>query len=173
LLARGKISIVNSQQVLTLAKLAFEPDAFGDLKCRDEAAFDSCGFAGFTSSARHGVRTCDPYREYLEVRNRQMRAKAFISEVAAAVRRGELIEKRLVTAQAQYLFVAMRQKILNLPATYARHLVGLKDVREVNSVLEGAARSILNEIKDLPGTVTDPHWLESLEENVESGKTSD
>ena len=42
-------------------------------------------------------------REYLEVRNQQMRAKAFLAEMAAAVRRGELIDKRLVAAQAQYL----------------------------------------------------------------------
>ena len=50
--------------------------------------------------------------------------------------------------QAAYLFIAMRQKILNLPTTYARRVVGLKDVREVKKVLEGAAISILNEIKD-------------------------
>ena len=65
--------------------------------------------------------------EYLEIRNQQMRAKAFLAEMAAAVRRNELIEKRLVTAQAQYLFVAMRQKILDLPQTYSRRLVGLND----------------------------------------------
>ena len=56
-----------------------------------------------------------------------LKAKAFTAEMAAAVRRNELIEKRLVTAQAQYLFVAMRQKILNLPQTYSRRLVGLND----------------------------------------------
>ena len=83
--------------------------------------------------------------------------------MAAAVRRGELIEKRLVTTQASYLLTAMRQKILNLPQTYSRRLVGLND-REIAQVLEGAAHSILNEIKDLPNTVTNPHWLASLEE---------
>jgi hypothetical protein len=57
----------------------------------------------------------------------------------------------------------MRQKILNLPQTYARRLAG-KDVREVSEVLKGAAHPILNEIKDLPNKVTDPNWLESLEE---------
>ena len=92
----------------------------------------------------------------------QMRAKAFTAEMAAAVRRGQLIEKSLVTAQAQYLFVAMRQKILNLPTTYARRLVGLND-REIAQVLQEAAHSILNEIRDLPNTVSDPHWLETLE----------
>ena len=43
-------------------------------------------------------------------------------------------------------------------------MVDLKDVSEVQKVLKGAAISILNEIKDLPSAVTDPSWLESLEE---------
>jgi hypothetical protein len=33
-------SLANSQQVLPLAKLAFEPHALGDLKGRDDAALD-------------------------------------------------------------------------------------------------------------------------------------
>jgi hypothetical protein len=89
---------------------------------------------------------------------------ALLAEISAAQRRNELIEKRLVTAQATYLLIAMRQKILNLPQTYARRLVDLKDVSEVQKVLKGTAISILNEIKDLPSAVTDPSWLESLEE---------
>jgi hypothetical protein len=79
--------------------------------------------------------------------------------------RGEFLEKRLVEKQAAYLLVAMRQKILNLPAAYARRLVGLHDIREVMKVLEGAARSILNEIKNLPNVVTDPNWLRELEQD--------
>ena len=59
----------------------------------------------------------------------------------------------------------MRQKILNLSQTYSRRLVGLKDVREVQKVLDGAAISILNEIRDLPNAVTDPDWLARVEEN--------
>jgi hypothetical protein len=34
-------------------------------------------------------------------------------------------------------------------------------------VLEGAARALLDEIKDLPSKVTDQNWLESLRENGE------
>ena len=102
--------------------------------------------------------------EYLEIRNQQLRAKAFLEAMPEAVRRGELIEKRLVTTQASYLLTAMRQKILNLPQTYSRRLVGLND-REIAQVLKGAATTRLsNEIKDLPNTVTNPHWLASLEE---------
>lgn len=114
-------------------------------------------------SSKPGSRIGALSEEYLEIRNQQLRAKAFLAEMAAAVRRGELIEKRLVTTQASYLLTAMRQKILNLPQTYSRRLVGLND-REIAQVLEGAAHSILNEIKDLPNTVTNPHWLASLEE---------
>jgi hypothetical protein len=44
-------------------------------------------------------------------------------------------------------------------------LVGLHDIREVMKVLEGAARSILNEIKNLPNVVTDPNWLRELEQD--------
>ena len=64
-------------------------------------------------------------RDYLEIRNRQMHAKAFMAETVAAERRGELIAKSLVEKQAAYLLVALRQKILNLPQTYARRMVGL------------------------------------------------
>ena len=37
-------------------------------------------------------------------------------------------------------------------------------------MLQEAAHSILNEIKDLPNTVTNPHWLESLDEKAEERK---
>ena len=95
------------------------------------------------------------------------------SEMLLARARNELIEKRLVERQATYLFIAMRQKILNLPTTYARRLVGLTDVHEISGILKGAAHLILNEIKDLPSKVTDPRWLESLEDAEGSGKTPD
>ena len=114
-------------------------------------------------SSKPGPRIGALSEEYLEIRNLLLRAMAFLAEWAAAVRRGVLIQKRLVTTQASYLLTAMRQKILNVPQTYSRRLVGLND-REIAQVLEGAAHSILNEIKDLPNTVTNPHWLASLEE---------
>ena len=103
-------------------------------------------------------------KEYLEIRNRQMRAKAFMAETAAAERRGELISRKLVEFQAAYLLIAMRQRILRLPAECAPQLVGLADVHEIRMVLESAARALLDELKDLPSKVTDPNWLESLGE---------
>jgi hypothetical protein len=57
--------------------------------------------------------------EYLGIRNRQMSTKALTAEMQLAERRGELIEKKLVEAQAVYLLVAFRQRILNLGQTWA------------------------------------------------------
>jgi hypothetical protein len=78
-------------------------------------------------------------------------------------RRGELIEKRLVEAQAAYLVIAMRQKILTLPQ-HARKFLGLTDARQASGLLKELAVSILNDIKDLPQQVTDPNWLNTLDD---------
>ena len=103
-------------------------------------------------------------REYLKIRNRQMYAKAFMAETAAAVRRGDLIEKSLVEKQAAYLLVALRQKILNIPATEARKILNIADPRQARAVLREMMIGLLGELRDLPSKVTNPHWLDELEE---------
>jgi hypothetical protein len=117
-------------------------------------------------TSKPGPQIAKLSEEYLRVCNRGQRAKAQQSEMLLARARGELIEKRLVERQAAFLLVTMRQKILNISQAYARRLTGLKDVREVKRVLEGAAISILNEIKDLPNAISDPDWLAKVEEGV-------
>jgi len=57
----------------------------------------------------------------------------------------------------------MRQKILTLPQ-HARKFLGLTEAAQASKILHELAISILNEIKDLPSKVTDPNWLESLED---------
>ena len=68
----------------------------------------------------------------------------------------------MVEKQAAYLLVALRQKILNLPQTYARRMVGLKDAAQASKMLREMAISVLNEIKDLPSKVVDRDWLEKM-----------
>lgn len=102
-------------------------------------------------------------REYLEIRNAQMRTKNLTAEMNLAERREELIEKRLVERQAAYLLVALRQRILGVPHAYARRILGLKDATEAMGILREAMTELLNEIKDLPGKVTNPRWLDELE----------
>jgi hypothetical protein len=103
-------------------------------------------------------------REYLEIRNRQMHAKALTAEMVLAQNRDELIEKKLVERQAAYLLISLRQRILNVPQTYARRMVGLKDAAQASKMLREMAISVLNEIKDLPSKVVDRNWLEKVEE---------
>jgi hypothetical protein len=98
------------------------------------------------------------------------RTKAVITrrkqdEMLLAKARGELIAKDLVEKQAAYLLVAMRQKILGLPLTYARRLTNLTDVAQVHKVLKELAIALLNELRDLPQKVTDPNWLRELEKD--------
>ena len=108
-------------------------------------------------------------REYLEIRNAQMRTKNHTAEMVLAERRDELIEKSLVERQAAYLLVALRQAILNIPQTWCRRLIGITDAAQVSRILREMALSILGEIKDLPAKVTNPDWLdEEIEEDTKS-----
>jgi hypothetical protein len=86
-----------------------------------------------------------------------------LAKMELAERRGELIEKRLVERQAAYLLVALRQKIMQLSATYARRILNVSDVEKARKILTTAAHQLLGELQDLPEKVTDPGWLKELE----------
>jgi hypothetical protein len=64
---------------------------------------------------------------------------------------------------AAYLLIAMRQKILGIPQTYSRRLLNISDRKEMAVRLKEMSFSVLNEIKHLPERVTDPNWLDKLE----------
>ena len=95
-----------------------------------------------------------------------MRTKNHTAEKVLAERRGELIEKSLVERQAAYLLVALRQAILNIPQTWCRRLMGINGAAQVSRILREMAISILGEIKDLPHKVTNPDWLDEIEEDT-------
>ena len=85
-----------------------------------------------------------------------------------AQRRGELISRKLAFPQLGYLLVAFRQRTLLAPAQIARRLVlmGFVDPAKQLSVSEAIKEDIhtlLTELADLPAKVTDPDWLERLE----------
>ena len=63
-----------------------------------------------------------------------------------AERRGELIEKSFVSRQAQYIFITLRQAILNFPTRNARHVLELKDEHQAKAVLTKAAHEFLTEL---------------------------
>jgi hypothetical protein len=111
--------------------------------------------------ARQKQRSLD--QEFTEERTRAVAVKRQQTEMLLAKARGELIVKQLVERQAAYLLVALRQRIMSMPSTYARRMVNLPDTKAAAAVLKEVAISVLNEIKDLPSRVTDPNWLETLE----------
>ena len=86
------------------------------------------------------------------------------SRVELAKERGQLVEKKLVINQAAFLFGAMRAKMLAWPYGWARKFVGLKDAAQANNLLTEMVNSGLRELRDMPQKITDPNWLETLED---------
>ena len=121
-------------------------------------------------SSRPGPKIGKLSEEYLTVRNRQMNTKALTAEMILAQRRGELIEKSLVTKQAAFLLLSLRQRILAVPDRLARQLVNIADVNNVRTILKQAMLALLTELADLPSKVTNPRWLDEVAAEEEDGK---
>ena len=102
--------------------------------------------------------------DFTHERTQAMRIKRMQSEMILGKARGELIAKDLVEKQAAYLLVAMRQRVLQLPQTYARRILGLKDVEKARKILTTAAHELLAELQDLPKKLSDPNWRPEEEE---------
>jgi hypothetical protein len=73
-----------------------------------------------------------------------------------------LIEKSLVTRQAQYIFITLRQAILNFPVKYARHMVGIADEHQAKAVLTKAAHEFLTELSNFSEKAIDSNWLATI-----------
>ena len=100
---------------------------------------------------------------YLEVRNAKLRSQAFLVEAQAKEKAGELISRQLVQRQAQYIFVCLRQAVLNFPTRYARHVLGITDEHQAKAVLTKAAHEFLTELANFSEKAIDSNWLQSLE----------
>lgn len=108
-------------------------------------------------------------RKLINERIHSTATKRMQAELLLAKARGEVILKDLVEKQASYLLVNMRQKILNIPSTYSRRLLGVTDIQAMQTLLREMSISILNELKDMPKKITDPNWLNTLEEGGDNG----
>jgi hypothetical protein len=82
--------------------------------------------------------------------------------MAIAKERGELIEKRLVQRQASYIFITLRQAIINFPSRYSRRMIGLKSEHQARQMLTAAAGEFLRELAGFAEKVNDPGWLASV-----------
>jgi hypothetical protein len=102
-------------------------------------------------------------------RSRGLRTKRMQSELILAKARNDLVSKAVVQNQASFLLVALRQKIMQLPATYSRRIVGIADVEQARKILTVAAHQLLADLQDLPAKVTDPEFLRKLDEEQTAG----
>jgi phage terminase Nu1 subunit (DNA packaging protein) len=85
-------------------------------------------------------------------RLRRMRDSMILAE-----RREELIETEVVIRQAAAMFVAVRQKLLSIPANLSRRLVG-KDHRTIHDALTKEIHRALREWADFDQKVVKPNW---------------
>jgi hypothetical protein len=102
--------------------------------------------------------------QFVEEKKLQVIARRRETEIRNAQRKRELIPRELVVRQAAFLVIATRQRLLAIAAQHARDLLNIADERELQRRLDAIVRSALDEIAQMPLRVTDPHWLEKLDE---------
>lgn len=98
--------------------------------------------------------------ELTKARTELARSRHHREAMAIAERRGELIEKSFVARQAQYIFITLRQAILNFPTRYARHVLGITDEHQAKAVLTKAAHEFLTELASFSEKAIDPGWMQ-------------
>jgi phage terminase Nu1 subunit (DNA packaging protein) len=103
-------------------------------------------------------------KEYVQARIDLTRVRERSALLILAREREELIEVGLVQKQVAYLLVAMRQRFLAIPTTYARKLMHKDNVTEVVGILKEAVHQALREAAELPQRAIDPNWLATLDE---------
>src|SRR4030095_5586752 len=72
--------------------------------------------------------------QYLIRRNHSIDLKSKAAELDLAVRRGTLVERKLVESQATWLLLAMKSKLVNLQS-HAHKFIGLTDSNQIRAIL--------------------------------------
>jgi len=108
-------------------------------------------------------------RIYKEKRNAILDIKHKREAMELAIQREKLINKDLVIRQMQFLVIGMRQKLLHLPSRIGGRLHGVgglseAGVRTAANVSTEVVHEVLCEMADLPLKVTDPNWMQRLQE---------
>ena len=101
--------------------------------------------------------------ELVRERAEAIRTRRMQSQLSLALARNELIPKSLAQSQASFVFAGLRAKILAIPQTYSRRLLGISDYEVMSRLLKAMSISILREIEDLPRAV-EPGWRGNIEE---------
>jgi hypothetical protein len=111
-------------------------------------------------------------REYLQNRNRQIAARAFVAETEAAVKRGELVSRKLVKLQAAFLLTGLRQRVLSFPYALPQRLVG-KTQHEIAMILREECHAMLRDLAAWPEKMTDPNWFQKIDADLRPAEDVD
>ena len=65
----------------------------------------------------------------------------------------------MVLRQTEFLIVALRQRLLAIPQTYSRRLLGISEFEVMSKLLKEMAISTLKEIENLP-RVVEEGWVD-------------
>jgi hypothetical protein len=84
--------------------------------------------------------------------------------------KGELVSKKHVTKQAAFLVLSLRARLLAIASKHARELSEISDEREMAWRLDAIVRSSLDEIADMPLRITDPDWMQKLDDVEQPAK---
>jgi flagellar biosynthesis chaperone FliJ len=93
------------------------PPNFGEERILLAQHVTACHHPKTVEQLRSILPACRWHEKTLQTLRRRQ-----LTEVELAKPRGELIRKDLVEKQASFLLTAMRQRILQIPHTYARQL---------------------------------------------------
>ena len=103
-------------------------------------------------------------KEGVAIRNKFTTTREKSARLLLAKAREDLVDKDLILKQAQFLYIAMRQKMLGAPLAYYRQFLHLEDPHEVIQRLTKMQHELLRELKDMPKKITNPNWMEELDE---------
>lgn len=89
------------------------------------------------------------FETLLEARTAYEGARARIAELDLRKRRGELLEKKEVTAAAQKILTVIKTKILAVPSKIAPEIAGNDSAKEVREIIKTALTEALEELAAL------------------------
>jgi hypothetical protein len=112
----------------------------------------------YERSPRNGDRD-----ELTQERIESTRANRRKRELEIAEKKRLLIPRALAVKQLSYRLLALRQRLLALPASLAGEVAECKgDTHAITNVLDNAIRDALRELADAPQRVSDPDWLKRV-----------
>jgi hypothetical protein len=108
---------------------------------------------------------------FAEARARKETALATLREAELLRKRGELIARKSVIQQFTYVTIALRQRLLAMPAQLCRKLEG-KSAHEIKLIVDGAVRLALEELANWPG-LNSEEWPQQLAQVAREATAAD